>query len=91
MSTELARHHAATQRRAQESGRLVARGILLNLALAITKFTGGILGHTYALIADGAESLLDVFSSILVWAGFRVAALPPDADHPYGHGKAEPL
>ncbi|MEO6873797.1 MAG: cation diffusion facilitator family transporter, partial [Opitutaceae bacterium] len=42
-------------------------------------------------IADGAESLLDVFSSILVWAGFRVAALPPDADHPYGHGKAEPL
>ena len=63
----------------------------LNLALAVVKFTGGIFGHTYALIADGAESLLDVFSSMLVWAGFRVAARPPDADHPYGHGKAEPL
>lgn len=47
------------------------------------------LGNTYALIADGAESTLDIFSSLLVWAGFRVAARPPDANHPYGHGKAE--
>ena len=91
MPTELARHHAATQRRAQDSARLVARGMALNLLLAALKVAGGILGHTYALIADGAESLLDVFSSILVWAGFRVAARPPDANHPYGHGKAEPL
>ena len=79
------------QRRAEDSARLVARGIGLNLLLAVLKFAGGIFGHTYALIADGAESLLDVFSSILVWAGFRVAARPPDANHPYGHGKAEPL
>ena len=91
MPTALARHHAATQQRAQDSARLVVRGIALNLVLAAVKFAGGIFGHTYALIADGAESLLDVFSSILVWAGFRVAARPPDADHPYGHGKAEPL
>jgi cation diffusion facilitator family transporter len=63
----------------------------LNLVLAVLKLTGGFLGHTYALIADGAESLLDVLSSLLVWTGFRVAAQPPDADHPYGHGKAEPL
>ena len=83
--------HAATQRRAEDSARLVARGMALNLALAVVKFAGGVFGHTYALIADGAESLLDVFSSILVWTGFRVAARPPDANHPYGHGKAEPL
>jgi cation diffusion facilitator family transporter len=57
----------------------------------VVKFAGGIFGHTYALIADGAESLLDILSSLLVWAGFKVAAQPPDADHPYGHGKAEPL
>jgi len=57
----------------------------------VLKFAGGIFGHTYALIADGAESLLDILSSLLVWAGFQVAAQPPDADHPYGHGKAEPL
>ncbi|MDB6094361.1 MAG: fieF [Verrucomicrobia bacterium] len=91
MPTEPLDPHAATQRRAEASARLVARGIGLNLALAATKFAGGVFGHTYALIADGAESLLDVFSSTLVWAGFRVAARPPDADHPYGHGKAEPL
>lgn len=83
--------HADNQRRAESSAALVLRGIALNLVLAIVKFTGGILGGTYALIADGMESLLDVFSSALVWAGFRVAARPPDENHPYGHGKAEPL
>jgi cation diffusion facilitator family transporter len=77
--------------RAHESSRLVLRGIVLNIVLAAVKFAGGIFGHSYALIADGAESLLDILTSLLVWAGFRVAAQPPDADHPYGHGKAEPL
>jgi divalent metal cation (Fe/Co/Zn/Cd) transporter len=37
------------------------------------------------------ESTLDIFSSFLVWAGLRVASLPPDETHPYGHGKAEAL
>ncbi len=91
MPDEIPRHHAATQRRAQASAALVLRGIALNAVLAGVKFAGGIFGHTYALIADAAESLLDILSSLLVWAGFRVAARPPDADHPYGHGKAEPL
>ena len=91
MSTELPEHHAATQRRAQESARLVLRGIALNAVLAAVKFAGGIFGHTYALIADGTESLVDILSSTIVWAGFRVASQPPDDDHPYGHGKAEPL
>ncbi len=91
MNAELPSHHAATQRRAQASARLVLRGIALNAGLAAVKFAGGIFGHTYALIADGAESMIDILSSLLVWAGFRVAARPPDEDHPYGHGKAEPL
>ena len=91
MPTEIAREHAATQRRAERSARLVLRGIALNAVLAAAKFAGGIFGHTYALIADGAESTLDILSSLLVWAGFRVAARPPDAEHPYGHGKAESL
>ena len=91
MTTELPAHHAAARQRAQGNAQLVLRGIGLNLALAVLKFSGGILGHTYALIADGAESLIDVFSSLLVWAGFQVAARPPDEDHPYGHGKAESL
>jgi cation diffusion facilitator family transporter len=83
--------HARTTRRAQESARLVLRGIGLNAGLAAVKFAGGVFGHTYALIADAAESMLDILSSTLVWMGFQVAARPPDADHPYGHGKAEPL
>lgn len=65
------------------------RGIVLNIFLAAVKFAGGVLGNTYALIADAAESALDIVSSVLVWAGFQVAARPPDENHPYGHGKAE--
>ena len=91
VSSELPEHHAAPQRRARASASLVVRGIWLNAGLAILKFAGGYFGHTYALIADGTESLLDILSSFLVWAGFRVASRPPDANHPYGHGKAEPL
>lgn len=83
--------HARTTQRARESAQIVLRGMALNAVLAAVKFAGGIFGHTYALIADGAESLLDILSSSLVWMGFQVAARPPDADHPYGHGKAEPL
>ncbi|MFO1452424.1 MAG: cation diffusion facilitator family transporter [Opitutaceae bacterium] len=82
-------HFAAIQARARLAERLVLRGIALNAILAVAKFTGGVMGSTYALIADGVESLLDIATSTLVWAGFKWAARPPDADHPYGHGKAE--
>jgi cation diffusion facilitator family transporter len=91
MSGQLPAHHAATQERARISARLVLRGIALNLGLAVVKFAGGIFGHTYALIADGTESILDVFGSLLAWVGVQVAGLPPDENHPYGHGRAEPL
>ena len=49
------------------------------------------LGHAYALIADGVESLTDVLSSLVVSSGLRISALPPDEKHPFGHGKAESL
>ncbi len=84
-------HHSEVSQRAERAAGLVLRGVLLNVVLAIIKFAGGIMGNTYALVADGVESLLDAFSSVLVWAGFRVASRPPDSNHPYGHGKAEPL
>ena len=66
-------------------------GLTVNLVLASTKLVAGILGHSHALIADAVESLADVFSSVIVWRGLVVAEVPPDEDHPYGHGKAEPL
>lgn len=91
VSPDFVSPHDLAARDARRSAQLVLRGILLNAALAAVKFAGGVFGNTYALIADGAESTLDILSSVLVWAGFRVAALPPDANHPYGHGKAEAL
>ncbi|HEX8311808.1 MAG TPA: cation transporter, partial [Chthoniobacteraceae bacterium] len=74
-----------------EAARLVLRGVFLNSTLAAVKIISGVLGSSYALIADGIESLLDVAGSVVTWRGVRLAATPPDAGHPYGHGKAEPL
>jgi len=62
-----------------------------NAALAIVKGIVGIFGNSYALVADAIESTSDVFSSILVLVGLKYAAKPADENHPYGHGKAEPL
>jgi cation diffusion facilitator family transporter len=75
----------------QTGARLALIGLVVNIAFAIIKISGGVFGHAYALIADGMESALDVAGSIVIWAGLRFAARPPDATHPYGHGKAEPL
>ncbi|MBA4250966.1 MAG: cation-efflux pump [Chlorobiaceae bacterium] len=66
-------------------------GIIVNALLAIIKGVTGVVGNSYALIADAIESLFDVFSSIIVWIGLRISTIPPDEDHPYGHGKAEPI
>ena len=66
-------------------------GMGLNVLLATGKFVAGILGSSYALIADGIESLTDLGSSAVVLAGLYIARRPPDENHPYGHGKAEPL
>ena len=66
-------------------------GILVSFVLVIIKGTAGIVGNSYALIADAIESLSDIFTSTIVLAGLKYASRPKDADHPYGHGKAEPL
>ena len=71
--------------------RLVLLGVLGNAVLALIKGTAGILGNSYALIADAIESTTDVFSSLLLYFGLRLASHPPDANHPYGHGRAESL
>lgn len=62
-----------------------------NTLLAVAKGITGIFGNSYALIADAIESTTDVFSSILVLLGLRYASKPADENHPYGHGRAEPL
>lgn len=75
----------------QEGMRSTVRGILTNTVLAATKGVAGVLGNSYALIADAVESTTDIASSLIIWTGLKISGIPPDADHPYGHGKAEPL
>jgi cation diffusion facilitator family transporter len=65
--------------------------ILINTCLAILKLAAGLVGHSYALVADAVESTADIFSSTIVWGGLRVAARDPDEVYPFGYGKAEPL
>lgn len=62
-----------------------------NTCLAIIKGTAGFFGNSYALIADAIESTTDVFSTMLVLIGLKYANKPADENHPYGHGKIEPL
>lgn len=71
--------------------RLALLGAAINAGLAVIKILSGVIGNSYALIADGIESTLDIFGSLVVWAGLRYAAIPPDTEHPYGHGRAETL
>ena len=71
--------------------RAVLAGLLTSVILAVIKILSGLIGNSYALIADGIESALDVISAVVVAGGLRIASVPPDHNHPYGHGRAEPL
>jgi cation diffusion facilitator family transporter len=75
----------------RRSIRWAQAGLLVNAVLVLVKLVAGIVGHANALVADAVESSADIFSSLIVWMGLSIAAKPADADHPYGHGKAEPL
>jgi cation diffusion facilitator family transporter len=66
-------------------------GLLINTGLALVKFVAGILGNSYALIADAVESTSDILSSAIVWGGIRIASREADDDFPFGYGKAEAL
>lgn len=66
-------------------------GIITSIVLAAIKAIAGVTGNSYALIADAIESASDVFTSIIVLTGLKIARRPADETHPYGHGKAEPF
>ncbi len=65
--------------------------IISNTLLATIKWTAGYFGNSYALIADAIESTTDIFSSALVLFGIKYSSKPADKNHPYGHGRIEPL
>jgi len=75
----------------QTAIRITYFSIVGNAGLAIIKGLAGFFGNSYALIADAIESTADIFSSFLVLFGLKYASRPPDKNHPYGHGRAEPL
>ncbi|MDO4727616.1 MAG: cation diffusion facilitator family transporter [Bacteroidota bacterium] len=76
---------------ADKAGKIVLFGILGSVLLATIKWLTGYFGHSYALIADAIESATDAFSSLLLLVALRYSSKPADEDHPYGHGRIEPL
>ena len=71
--------------------RATRAGIVASAALAVVKILSGVVGNSYALIADGIESMIDIMSSLIVWGSMKIAAQPANERFPYGYGKAEPL
>lgn len=65
--------------------------IIGNTSLALIKGLAGFFGNSYALVADAIESTTDIFASFLVLFGIKYSNRPADDNHPYGHGRAEPL
>jgi len=91
---EPAAHSSAMDKRRrplEAALQLTTASVIVNVLFATIKVAAGIVGHSYALIADGIESATDAFTSLVVWSGLRLAMEPPDEDHPFGHGKAESL
>ncbi|WP_286886190.1 cation diffusion facilitator family transporter [Aneurinibacillus sp. UBA3580] len=66
-------------------------GIVGNLALAVVKAIIGVVANSKALLADAIHSASDIVGSFAVLIGLRASQVPPDPEHPYGHGKAEPI
>lgn len=81
----------AAPMKAEANLRAAIFGLVVNLVLVAAKLIAGILGNSYALIADAVESSMDVVGSLVVWTGLKIVARPPDAAYPYGYGRAEPL
>ncbi len=85
----------ATAEQLREAYRAGTRATITALSvsgvLAVVKITAGFAGNSFALVADGVESVLDLLGSVLVWSGLRMSSEPQTPEFPYGRGKAEPL
>jgi len=75
----------------REAGRAATLGLAINLMLGVVKLIGGFVGHSFALLSDSVNSLGDSLSGILVLVALRIAQKPGDAEHPYGHTRAEAI
>lgn len=71
--------------------RAVSVAIIGNVGLTVFNFIVGVLSGSTALIAESAHTFSDILTSTITFIGFRISLKPPDIQHPYGHGRAEPL
>lgn len=71
--------------------RAALAGILGSSVLSVVKILAGVVGHSYAMIADGVESCGDAVAGLVILLGLSVAEKPPDDEHPYGHSRAEDI
>lgn len=77
---------------ADRAGRNIALiSVLTGIILSATKIWVGLAAGSTAVTSDGVEAMADVVSSAMVYAGLWLASKPPDAEHPYGHGRYETL
>ncbi len=75
----------------REASRAALIGLVVNIALGVTKLVGGVVGSSFALVSDAVNSLGDAVTTVVVLIALRVAQRPPDAEHPYGHTRAEAI
>lgn len=80
-----------TKHPAEKGFKTTLAGALISIFLALVKGVAGIVGNSFALVADAVESLGDVFTALIMYIGLKKSIKPPDEDHPFGHGKAEPF
>lgn len=71
--------------------RLALTGLIVNAGLALGKAVAGAVGNSFAMVADAAESMVDIAGSLVIWGALRYGGRPPDETHPFGHGKAEAM
>ncbi|MDD3089786.1 MAG: cation diffusion facilitator family transporter, partial [Candidatus Omnitrophica bacterium] len=77
--------------RLRTAQKVTMTGLLANLLLTIFKYLAGVLGRSYAMVADATHSLSDIITDVIVLLGVNMASKPVDEDHAYGHGKIETL
>lgn len=80
-----------TQENTRQFKLVATCGLLASVFLVIIKFTLGIIGHSYTVMADGIESLSDTVTDITLLFGIRLWTAPADQNHPYGHYRIEAI
>ena len=77
--------------RSRSISAVLARVLILNLVVAVSKIVLGVATSAVSVLSDGFHSLTDTASNIVALVGVRLSSQPPDEDHPYGHRKFETL